>query len=804
MFHILKRNRCAIAVTFFLIMINQTIIQAAVGESAVITLIFPPGARSTAMGEAFTGVADDATATFYNPAGLGQAPQANSWKAHLANTDQIFTTIAAKKDKSFVQKNRVWAGTNKGLLRFNGRVWESHDSYLIEENDDLETIAKKYLASDDEKLINDAKWELKRYNKIEMKRFKAVNEAIKRVVIQTKSQNADSIAESITRKILELGSFERTFNTIFSLISPALDSSNASALAQDIDEKFLKIQDKTFSDLTELKVPFSIAVRDSVTSLGMDMSDRIWVGTKNGLWRFDNDEWVRYTMLEGLPSNYITSVAIEEYGKVAAGTDKGLAQYESGQWTLLDSSKGIPNKAITAIAYGADNTLFVGTDSGMFKYTPNSTTYFDSTTGLISNQIHAIFVDSDKRLWTGGENGISIFNGTVWKRYKFPGSTVSSFTEQDNGTVWIGTDNGVITYKEGAIRENKDGTKVEMAPEWKSFHSKNALIGNVVNSLTIHDDDIWIATDKAINQYDQADKQVFLFFEQLLPQLMIRDLWHAYGSFVYPTQDWGTFGLFINYIYMGENTLSDALGRERGKTRSWEGVFGLSYALPLKEDFSVGLNAKYIHSALAPGLGENNEGVAMSYAIDASLLKRNLLVKNLDLGFMLQNMGPDVFYVSRSQRDPIPFTLRLGLAYKALQTPVHDVKFLLDLNKEIVKNNFDGTPDNFIKALSTDLINDKDEDWLYEIQEINYNLGMEYWYSNFVALRSGFLLDYIGERYEWTWGLGVKYNGLNFDWSYIVAPEGFLRKTLKAINKNKDGATGVRNGQWRASFLFQF
>ena len=39
-------------------------------KSAVITLVFPSGARSLAMGEVGTALADDEQAAFYNPAGL--------------------------------------------------------------------------------------------------------------------------------------------------------------------------------------------------------------------------------------------------------------------------------------------------------------------------------------------------------------------------------------------------------------------------------------------------------------------------------------------------------------------------------------------------------------------------------------------------------------------------------------------------------------------------------------------------------------------------------------------------------------
>src|SRR5271157_5092280 len=82
----------------------------AIGQSAVITLVFPPGARATGLGEAFVGLADDANATFFNPAGLGQAPLANAWKAYKIGNDVKFTAIASKKKKNFLIKEKIWLG----------------------------------------------------------------------------------------------------------------------------------------------------------------------------------------------------------------------------------------------------------------------------------------------------------------------------------------------------------------------------------------------------------------------------------------------------------------------------------------------------------------------------------------------------------------------------------------------------------------------------------------------------------------------------------------------------------------------
>jgi hypothetical protein len=173
------------------------------------------------------------------------------------------------------------------------------------------------------------------------------------------------------------------------------------------------------------------------------------------------------------------------------------------------------------------------------------------------------------------------------------------------------------------------------------------------------------------------------------------------------------------------------------------------------------------------------------------------------MGLMFQNMGPSIYYVDPDKSDPIPFTVRFGTAYTAVQTPIHELTLLLDLNREIVKNYDNGKPDPFYTAIVTDLLNDTSETPSFEAQQVNVNFGAEYWYSHFLALRTGFLGDYIGERYELTWGLGINYVNLNFDFSYIVSPQGFLRGPLKLVNHTKEGASGARDGQWRFSFLFK-
>ncbi|MDR3013747.1 MAG: PorV/PorQ family protein [Chitinispirillales bacterium] len=776
--------KAAIAAGLCLLLFSEA---GAVGQAAVVTLGFPVGARATAMGEAFTGLANDASAIFYNPAGLGQSPLTLSWKTHIP--DSAFTAVAAHSSTAFGARNYVWAGSGSGLARFNGKIWERNEIYLPGDDEPLRSIAQRYFETDDRDIINDAIWEIRKTNRLGMRRYERLIALLEQHIEAFSSVTPAFSPESYAKMLMFLPPNEVASSHIGSQILPqTIDAEIRSQIADEIVFA-LASEDRGVHSITELSIPFTIAVRDTVTALALDPSERLWVGTVSGLWRYHNNRWQRFTTENGLPSNRITAISTAPNGNVAVATETGLAVMRNLEWSYFSSENGLPDSYITSVAFTGNERLYVGTYQGLATISGpnNEIAIFDTTSGLLSLGVSALFADSKNRLWIGGENGITIYSGMSWRRYRFPGSFVYSFAEQANGTIWIGTNRGVITHRSGKDDE----------PEWKTYHSKNALRNDEVRALAACGKDMWIATDAAMHQYAHAGPQVMLFYEQLLPAFKMTELWHGFPAVVIPTEDWGTFGFSLNFINMGDHEQWDELEAYLGESRAWEGVFGISYGFPVREDLSLGINAKYVYSVLDQASG----GVGQTFAIDAGILKRNFLTNNLDIGFMIQNMGPKIYYMTPEEADPIPFALRLGLAYRPVQTPFHELTLVFDAYREIVKNYFDKGPDPFWVALWTGMLNNKDTSPAEEFQAINLSTGLEYMYADFMALRSGFLFDYLGERFELSVGLGIKYANMNFDFSYIHAPPGFMGNLLRRMDPEKDGASGARDGQWRLSFL---
>jgi hypothetical protein len=252
------------------------------------------------------------------------------------------------------------------------------------------------------------------------------------------------------------------------------------------------------------------------------------------------------------------------------------------------------------------------------------------------------------------------------------------------------------------------------------------------------------------------------------------DLFYDYASMSWYMEDIGVLGMNFTYFNLGEQTITDDQAKELGKLNSFDLSIGASYATKINDDLGIGGNLKFIYSKLAnkDGTGQNIKGTGSSVAIDIGVMKKNLFIKDLTLGASLANIGPKISYVDEAQADPLPTNLRLGLAYPVYKSEFNNVLVTYEINRLIVRGDtlrsrglIEGHPFSSKFYTKSALFTTwGDNGW----HRIGHNIGAEYTYSDFLALRSGMALDIAGKLYDLNFGAGIKYNIFKLDFAYTT------------------------------------
>ncbi|UPT66144.1 MAG: type IX secretion system outer membrane channel protein PorV [Sphingobacteriales bacterium JAD_PAG50586_3] len=314
---------------------------------------------------------------------------------------------------------------------------------------------------------------------------------------------------------------------------------------------------------------------------------------------------------------------------------------------------------------------------------------------------------------------------------------------------------------------------------------------------------------------------------------LVPDINLAYLSFYNKLKGDQAISASLRYFSLGDITFTDIVGNTIGQFKPNEFALDLGYARKFSDRWSGGLALRYIYSNLTGGIslydGQGTKA-GQSVAADISVYYRNdeLEVGGKDAeystGITFSNIGAKISYTESGRRDFIPINLRWGNQFKINLDDYNSLAFLVDFNKLMVPtppiyavDDSTGQPikdqnDNFVIAKGQDpnrgLVNgmftsfaDAPGGFREELKEINYSIGIEYWYDNQFAVRAGYFHEprTKGNRQYFTLGAGLRYSVFGLDFAYLIATqqrnplENTLRFTLhfdfdsfKAQNKDND------------------
>ncbi|MBC8422412.1 MAG: S8 family serine peptidase, partial [Chloroflexi bacterium] len=278
--------------------------------------------------------------------------------------------------------------------------------------------------------------------------------------------------------------------------------------------------DKTTGDMTHYNSANSGLPDNMVGSIARDGNGDWWIGTDNGLAKFDGTNWTVYTSDNSpLPRNDITCLAIDGNGTKWIGVFMGgLVKFDDTEWTIYDTSNSdLPADDFRSMVIDAEGNKWLGTNGGGLAEFDGThwTVYNTENSGLPGDRIWALAIDTDGSIWIGG-SGLTRFDRTSWTVYNegnspLPSDTVRSIAI-DNGNKWIGTYKGLAKF---------DGA------DW-TVYSAASLLGfmdeDIYSVAVDANGDKWIGYCESLVKFDDINWTVYNTGNSLLPDNYVTSL----------------------------------------------------------------------------------------------------------------------------------------------------------------------------------------------------------------------------------------------------------------------------------------
>lgn len=174
----------------------------------------------------------------------------------------------------------------------------------------------------------------------------------------------------------------------------------------------------------------------NVKCLLQDHFGYLWVGTDNGLFRYDGSAFRGYGHAEGLPSTEILSLAESPAGALWIGTNSGVAQASGERFQSVDVGETGPTRSI---GFDSTGNIYLEEDGGILRGLPSIKGSYHFQT-IVSGLVSGLFVNGgdilfgkDGELWTlKGDRAQQLDHSS-----ELPRDQWGSIAEDNLGNLWV-------------------------------------------------------------------------------------------------------------------------------------------------------------------------------------------------------------------------------------------------------------------------------------------------------------------------------------------------------------------------------
>ncbi|KAA3604170.1 MAG: hypothetical protein DWQ06_04780 [Calditrichaeota bacterium] len=237
---------------------------------------------------------------------------------------------------------------------------------------------------------------------------------------------------------------------------------------------------------------------DFVLSIFYDNYQTLWVSTSTELFKL-NTETLMSQEVEELKNYFVHNVFQDKERNLWFATNFGLKKLKNGKVETFSTENGLPENFVSSITQDKKGKLWFATFNGVATFENGKINSFTEEKGLPNKNVNQVFIRKNGEIWVGTNNGVARFNGKkfeVPKRFeKLKNKKVVSILEDEEGNLWFGTRSGLYT----------DQNKI-----LKKYSINDGLGNDIVNCLFLDSEkNIWVGTEFGIAKFYPKVFEVF-------------------------------------------------------------------------------------------------------------------------------------------------------------------------------------------------------------------------------------------------------------------------------------------------------
>ena len=216
----------------------------------------------------------------------------------------------------------------------------------------------------------------------------------------------------------------------------------------------------------------------AVTAIHVDQNDVIWLGTMNGLFRWNSETQKLDSLTEenGMPNNIVRDMLVDGRGNLWVATYRnGIFFLSDGSIVSYSKEEGTETSIISSISELSKNTYLLGNENSSFNILQNDKIKpWTPPIAVPTARLKHLFTDTKGRTWVSTYAGLYVLDGDNSRRFTvsdgFPDNYIRVTFEDSKGNIWVGTKNaGLIRFK--------------TLDDWENITIENGLSSNYIMSL---------------------------------------------------------------------------------------------------------------------------------------------------------------------------------------------------------------------------------------------------------------------------------------------------------------------------------